>query len=134
MRLSCTFSDTLQYTTGQRGCVQLIFNQHTYVKNAVTGTRIIWKCSRKVFSNAISSLVATKKNEPFTVLQGSRRCRSKVVTDVVDGQNRIVKVSADEHTHEVNIKRKKPLISEKASSRDPKFYFSNVEYISDEGE
>lgn len=66
-----------------------------------------------------------------------------MVTDFVDGQNRIVKVSADEHTHEVNIKRKKPLISEKSKSREmnskqffdePKFYDSNVEYISDDGE
>lgn len=46
---SHTFLEPLQFTTGQRGCLQLLFNQYAYVKNAITGTRIIWKCSRKVF-------------------------------------------------------------------------------------
>lgn len=88
-------------------------------------------------------------NNQFSALhrfsQGSRRCRSKVVTDFVDGQNRIVKVSDETHNHPVNIKRRKlksdnsetqsrSAMSSKRFIDEPKFYESNVEYISDDGD
>lgn len=39
-------------------------------------------------------------------LQGSRRCRAKIITDVVNGQTAIVNIKGM-HNHEVNIKRNK---------------------------
>lgn len=38
----------LQFARGQRNSIQLIYNDYTYVKNAVTLNRTTWKCSRKV--------------------------------------------------------------------------------------
>lgn len=40
------------------------------------------------------------------ILQGSRRCRAKIITDVVNGQTAIVNIKGT-HNHEVNIKRNK---------------------------
>ncbi|XP_031625136.1 modifier of mdg4-like isoform X10 [Contarinia nasturtii] len=70
------------FTTGQRGCQQLVYQQYTYVKNSVTRLRTIWKCSRK----------------------GSRKCRAKVITDIINGQTTIVRVKGC-HNHPVIIKR-----------------------------
>lgn len=39
-------------------------------------------------------------------LQGSRRCRAKVITDIVNGETAIVNIKGT-HNHEVNIKRNK---------------------------
>lgn len=41
-------------------------------------------------------------------MQGSRKCRAKIITDLINGQTTIVNVKGS-HNHEVNIKRSKPL-------------------------
>lgn len=40
--------------------------------------------------------------------QGSRKCRAKIITDVINGQEAIVNVKGI-HNHPVNIKRNKPI-------------------------
>lgn len=40
--------------------------------------------------------------------QGSRKCRAKIITDVINGQTSIVNVKGA-HNHPVNIKRNKPI-------------------------
>lgn len=41
-------------------------------------------------------------------MQGSRKCRAKIITDIINGQTTIVNVKGA-HNHEINIKRSKPL-------------------------
>lgn len=42
-------------------------------------------------------------------MQGSRKCRAKIITDImVNGQTAIVSIKGN-HNHPVNIKRNKPL-------------------------
>lgn len=40
--------------------------------------------------------------------QGSRKCRAKIITDIINGQVAIVNVKGT-HNHPVNLKRRKPL-------------------------
>lgn len=42
----------------------------------------------------------------ISFFQGSQKCRAKVITDVVNGINAIVKISDAAHNHPVRIKRK----------------------------
>lgn len=56
-------------------------------------------------------------------LQGSRRCRAKVITDIVNGETAIVNIKGT-HNHEVNIKRNKNhtrLVGSRAT-RDPEMF------------
>lgn len=41
-------------------------------------------------------------------LQGSQKCRAKVITDLINGATSIVNIKGT-HNHDVNIIRKKPL-------------------------
>lgn len=42
------------------------------------------------------------------LFQGSRKCRAKIITDIINGQTSIVNVKG-QHNHEINIKRNKPV-------------------------
>ncbi|XP_055304402.1 modifier of mdg4-like isoform X6 [Sitodiplosis mosellana] len=84
--LDSTINSDFTYSTGQRGCQQLVYQSYTYVKNSVNRERTIWKCSRK----------------------GSRKCRAKIITDVIGGRTSIVNIKGN-HNHPINIKRSKPL-------------------------
>lgn len=42
-------------------------------------------------------------------MQGSRKCRAKVITDVINGQTAIVNIKG-QHNHPFNIKRSKQLM------------------------
>lgn len=116
------------YSTGQRGCQQLVYDNFTYVKNSINRQRTIWKCSRKVSSicfNFIVAVLLDKKTlfrfyrsihsicmngtiDLYLDLQGSRRCRAKIITDLINGEIAIVNVKGT-HNHPVIIKRNKPL-------------------------
>lgn len=41
-------------------------------------------------------------------MQGSRKCRAKIITDLINGQTSIINIKGT-HNHPINIKRNKPL-------------------------
>lgn len=45
------FSQQISFGVGQRGCVQLLMEGYAFVKNNISDTQIIWKCSKKVWFN-----------------------------------------------------------------------------------
>ncbi|CAD6994038.1 unnamed protein product [Ceratitis capitata] len=69
---------------GQRGCTLLAFKSYNYVRNRCTGQRTYWICAKK----------------------GSTKCNARVVTDVVDGVEKIVLESC-RHNHAQKVARKK---------------------------
>lgn len=109
MELDQKFITDFSYSTGQRGCQQLVYESYTYVKNSVNRQRTIWKCSRKV---SVVTCLYIDLNEikliSISNFQGSRKCRAKIITDVINGQVTIVNVKGT-HNHPVNIKRNKPI-------------------------
>lgn len=74
----------ISFGTGQRGSIHLIINGYSYVKNRLKKGVIFWKCSRKVMQkNAFFSSMNKKKViEKQISLQGSTKCRAKVVTKI----------------------------------------------------
>lgn len=74
----------LSFTMGQRGCTLLVFKGYNYVRNRRSGLKTYWICAKK----------------------GSTKCNARVVTDVVDGVQKIVLESC-RHNHAQKVARKK---------------------------
>ncbi|XP_037029111.1 modifier of mdg4 isoform X19 [Bradysia coprophila] len=77
------FKQQISFGVGQRGCVQLLMDGYAFVKNNLSDSQIIWKCSKK----------------------GSLKCRAKVCTDIVDGVQWLTDVKGT-HNHPVDVPRK----------------------------
>ncbi|XP_055847730.1 uncharacterized protein LOC129913199, partial [Episyrphus balteatus] len=74
----------VSFTLGQRGCTLLVSNGYQYVRNRRSGYKIYWICAKK----------------------GSLKCNARVVTNIIDGVQKIVLQSLN-HSHPVNVIRKK---------------------------
>ncbi|XP_018790316.1 PREDICTED: modifier of mdg4-like isoform X10 [Bactrocera latifrons] len=74
----------LSFTLGQRGCTLLVFKGYNYVRNRRSGLKTYWICAKK----------------------GSTKCNARVVTDVIDGVQKIVLESC-RHNHAQKVARKK---------------------------
>ncbi|XP_030374914.1 modifier of mdg4-like isoform X6 [Scaptodrosophila lebanonensis] len=86
----------LSFTRGQRGSKLLFFDGHNYVRNRRSGLKTYWICSKK----------------------GSTKCNARVVTNVINGVQKIVLESCH-HNHTPNVERKKrsPLSNPTTKSR-----------------
>ncbi|XP_055906050.1 uncharacterized protein LOC129941448 [Eupeodes corollae] len=74
----------VSFTIGQRGCTLLVSNGYHYVRNRRSGYKTYWICAKK----------------------GSLKCNARVVTNIIDGVQKIVLQSL-KHSHPVNVVRKK---------------------------
>ncbi|XP_036323585.1 uncharacterized protein LOC118737284 isoform X1 [Rhagoletis pomonella] len=74
----------LSFTMGQRGCTLLVFKGYNYVRNRRSGLKTYWICAKK----------------------GSTKCNARVVTNVIDGVQKIVLESC-RHNHAQKVARKK---------------------------
>lgn len=85
----------LSFTLGQRGCTLLVFKGYNYVRNRRSGLKTYWICAKK----------------------GSTKCNARVVTDVVDGVQKIVLESCrHNHAQKVARKKRKTSIEQSAST------------------
>lgn len=64
-------------------------------------------------------------------LQGSRKCRAKVITNIINGFTSIVKVKGG-HNHAVNINRRKPTKKSFAPDDNDGQIDDNFDYLEDE--
>ncbi|KAL5282598.1 hypothetical protein ACFFRR_005604 [Megaselia abdita] len=74
----------VSFTLGQRGCTLLESNGFHYVRNRRSGYKTYWICAKK----------------------GSTKCKARVVTNIIDGVQKIVLKSCS-HNHPIHTERKK---------------------------
>lgn len=120
------------FSTGQRGCEQLVFRDYTFVKNSMNGLRTIWKCSRKVSLFCYSFFSMSNSSVFAYQFQSSRKCRAKVITDVRNNVMAIVRIK-ECHNHAVNIKRSSRSQSQKSCTESyTEMGQSETEYVDDD--
>lgn len=105
---------SMWYKVGQRGCRVLVVDGFSYNRNRHTDDKTYWICSRKV--RCFGYFFLTKKNSPVKLnggncfyillttwfvhfsLQGSTKCRARVITSIRDNCERVIYKSF-EHNH-----------------------------------
>lgn len=105
-----TDNKQISFGVGQRGCVQLLMDGYAFVKNNLSESQIIWKCSKKVRFHSYCTLLKnyslnSNANESLSQFQGSLKCRAKVCTDIVDGVQWLTDIKGS-HNHPVDVPRK----------------------------